>query len=106
MAPCDGSNFSCINEWRYLETLPSLPTASSLGLLTRRKMYGPRHIDRRNRRTSDVSSGKCRHTSGRDRNSSDFALSSFQNQSSPPGFPLSAMAKNLLPSSTSIDRYK
>jgi hypothetical protein len=33
-------------------------------------------------------------------------LSSFQNQLSPPGFSLSATAENLLPSATSIDRYR
>jgi len=69
-------------------------------------MYGPLDIDRTKRITSATSAGKCRHTSGRDRNSNDFALSSFQNQLSSPGFSLSAMAENLVPSATSIDRYK
>src|ERR1700758_1122612 len=69
-------------------------------------MYGPRHIDRTKRSTSATSPGKRRQTSGRDRNSNDFALSSFQNQLSPPGFSFSATAENLVPSATSIDRYK
>src|SRR5215472_4658684 len=69
-------------------------------------MYGPQHIDRTNRRISAVSSGNCRQISGRDRNSNDFALSSLQYQSSPPEFSFSAIAKNRLPSATSIDRYK
>lgn len=71
----------------------------------RRNIKGPRHIDRIKPRIWFVSSGNLRHTSGRDKSSSTFALSSVQNQLSSPGFSVSATAESRACEAKSIDRY-